>query len=245
MGGLASWPARWGARLREGGLTDDPIAWSDASSWARMAAYADAVRSDPRHAARAVTPAVAERTRHGGALRQPQPMHGASSDANDAVHPGDSATPLLQVDNVSLEYRTPDHVVQATQGVSFQVHEAERFVLLGPSGCGKSTLLKAAAGFLQPREGAIRLDGREVRGPGPDRVVVFQEFRSGSACLNSLPRFLSGFRAGCQRCRVVHSGGRHLRRTHAAAGNSGRTSDLHLTRPASLLAGRRSTLHRA
>ena len=69
--------------------------------------------------------------------------------------------------------------------------------------------------------------------------------RSGSACLNSLPRFLSGFRAGCQRCRVVHSGGRHLRRTHAAAGNSGRTSDLHLTRPASLLAGRRSTLHRA
>ena len=211
MGGLASWPARWGARLREGGLTDDPIAWSDASSWARMAAYADAVRSDPRHAARAVTPAVAERTRHGGALRQPQPMHGASSDANDAVHPGDSATPLLQVDNVSLEYRTPDHVVQATQGVSFQVHEAERFVLLGPSGCGKSTLLKAAAGFIRPTEGQIRLDGHAVRGPGPDRIVVFQEFDQLPPWKTVLQNVLFPLRAsGTQRGAEAEERARHF-----------------------------------
>jgi hypothetical protein len=69
--------------------------------------------------------------------------------------------------------------------------------------------------------------------------------RSGSACLNSFPRLLSGFRAGCQRCRVVHGGGRRLRRTHAAVGNSGRTRDLHLTRPARAAAGRQSTLGRA
>jgi len=85
-------------------------------------------------------------------------------------------TPLLQVDQVSLEYATADRIVRATHRVSFDVHEADRFVLLGPSGCGKSTLLKAVAGFLIPREGQIRLDGRVVRGPGPDRVVVFQEF---------------------------------------------------------------------
>jgi len=87
----------------------------------------------------------------------------------------DSA-PLLQVDNVSLEYRTPERVVRATHRVSFDVHAADRFVLLGPSGCGKSTLLKAVAGFIPPVEGEIRLDGRRVAQPGPDRIVVFQEF---------------------------------------------------------------------
>ncbi|MFP5475669.1 MAG: ABC transporter ATP-binding protein [Gammaproteobacteria bacterium] len=87
-----------------------------------------------------------------------------------------SAAALLQVQGVSLEYRTPEHVVRATHQVSFDVHQAERFVLLGPSGCGKSTLLKAIAGFIPPAEGEIHLDGRRVQGPGPDRIVVFQEF---------------------------------------------------------------------
>ena len=83
---------------------------------------------------------------------------------------------LLQVDKVSLEYRTPQRVVRATHEVSFEVDRADRFVLLGPSGCGKSTLLKAVAGFIEPVAGSIRLDGTEVREPGPDRIVVFQEF---------------------------------------------------------------------
>jgi len=83
---------------------------------------------------------------------------------------------LLQVDGVSLEYRTPERVVRATHRVSFELHEADRFVLLGPSGCGKSTLLKAIGGFIAPVEGEIRLDGRAVTAPGPDRIVVFQEF---------------------------------------------------------------------
>lgn len=83
---------------------------------------------------------------------------------------------MLAFDRVSLEYASGTRVVRATHQVSLQVHDAERYVLLGPSGCGKSTLLKAAAGFLFPREGAITLDGQPVRGPGPDRIVVFQEF---------------------------------------------------------------------
>ena len=84
--------------------------------------------------------------------------------------------PLLAFDRVSLEYATDRHVVRATHQVSLSVFEAERYVLLGPSGCGKSTLLKAAAGFIAPREGAVRLDGQTIEGPGPDRIVVFQEF---------------------------------------------------------------------
>lgn len=87
------------------------------------------------------------------------------------------ATPaLLTVNNVSLEYRTAQQVVRATHQVSFEVDQADRFVLLGPSGCGKSTLLKAVAGFIEPSEGQIRLQGEAVRGPGADRIVVFQEF---------------------------------------------------------------------
>ncbi|MDR7053896.1 NitT/TauT family transport system ATP-binding protein [Pseudomonas koreensis] len=83
---------------------------------------------------------------------------------------------LLAVDHVSLEYRTPQRVVRATHQVSFAVDPADRFVLLGPSGCGKSTLLKAVAGFIQPCEGEISLQGQRIDAPGPDRIVVFQEF---------------------------------------------------------------------
>jgi NitT/TauT family transport system ATP-binding protein len=92
------------------------------------------------------------------------------------AQPKVEATPLLGIDGVTLEYTTEQARVRATHRVSLQVHEAERYVLLGPSGCGKSTLLKAAAGFIAPREGRITLDGQPVRGPGPERIVVFQEF---------------------------------------------------------------------
>jgi NitT/TauT family transport system ATP-binding protein len=84
--------------------------------------------------------------------------------------------PLVQVVDVTLQYKTPDHLVTATYRVSFDIYPAERFVILGPSGCGKSTLLKAIAGFLKPAEGQILLRGKPVAGPGPDRMMVFQEF---------------------------------------------------------------------
>jgi NitT/TauT family transport system ATP-binding protein len=112
----------------------------------------------------------------GVALRREAPAATSLPAPPGVLAPAPVAPAMLQVDGVSLEYRTPDRLVRATHRVSFDVHEAERFVLLGPSGCGKSTLLKAVAGFLQPVEGEIRLDGKPVREPGPDRIVVFQEF---------------------------------------------------------------------
>jgi NitT/TauT family transport system ATP-binding protein len=84
--------------------------------------------------------------------------------------------PLLDVRGVTLQYRTRDHLITATYRIDFQVHQSDRFVLLGPSGCGKSTLLKAVGGFLTPVEGEIRLRGEPIRKPGPDRMIVFQEF---------------------------------------------------------------------
>ncbi|HTR56675.1 MAG TPA: ABC transporter ATP-binding protein [Casimicrobiaceae bacterium] len=83
---------------------------------------------------------------------------------------------LLDVRGVTLQYKTRDHLVTATYRVDFQVFASDRFVLLGPSGCGKSTLLKAVGGYLEPVEGEIRLKGERVTRPGPDRMMVFQEF---------------------------------------------------------------------
>ncbi len=84
--------------------------------------------------------------------------------------------PLLDVQQVTLQYKTSERVVTATHRVSFSVLAGDRFVLLGPSGCGKSTLLKAVGGYLPPTEGEITLRGKRVTGPGPDRMMVFQEF---------------------------------------------------------------------
>ena len=87
-----------------------------------------------------------------------------------------AAAPLLEVSGVTLQYKTKDHLVTATYRVDFRVFTSDRFVLLGPSGCGKSTLLKAVGGYLTPVEGSIRLKGAAITRPGPDRMMVFQEF---------------------------------------------------------------------
>jgi NitT/TauT family transport system ATP-binding protein len=84
--------------------------------------------------------------------------------------------PILDVRGVTLQYKTKEHLITATYRVDFQVFPSDRFVLLGPSGCGKSTLLKGVAGYMKPVEGEIRLKGRRIEEPGPDRVMVFQEF---------------------------------------------------------------------
>ena len=85
-------------------------------------------------------------------------------------------TALLEVDGVTLTYKTPQTLVTATRRVSFHVDQSDRYVLLGPSGCGKSTLLKAVGGYMSPTEGEIRIKGRKVTEPGADRMMVFQEF---------------------------------------------------------------------
>ena len=84
--------------------------------------------------------------------------------------------PLLRVRGTTLQYKTRQYLVTATYRVDFDVRAADRFVILGPSGCGKSTLLKAIGGFLKPVEGEITIGGRRVERPGPDRMMVFQEF---------------------------------------------------------------------
>ena len=93
-----------------------------------------------------------------------------------AVTDTDPGRPLLDVRGVTIQYKTQHHLITATYRVSFNVLQGDRFVVVGPSGCGKSTLLKAVGGYLQPTEGEIRLKGELITKPGPDRIMVFQEF---------------------------------------------------------------------
>lgn len=103
-------------------------------------------------------------------------MDTPNPDAAGSVPAATTAEPILAVDGVTLQYKTKEHLITATYRVSFDVFPADRYVVLGPSGCGKSTILKGVAGYMRPVEGAIRLKGREISEPGPDRVMVFQEF---------------------------------------------------------------------
>jgi len=84
--------------------------------------------------------------------------------------------PLLRAEHVTLAYAGERGIVRALDDASFEVWRGDRFVLLGPSGCGKSTLLKAVGGLIAPLAGSLRLGGELIRAPGPDRIVVFQEF---------------------------------------------------------------------
>src|SRR5207244_3318971 len=81
----------------------------------------------------------------------------------------------LKLTNVSKVYETSAQTVEALQPVNLEIREGEFVVFFGPSGCGKSTLLNAIAGFETTTEGEITLDGRAVRGPHYDRLMMFQE----------------------------------------------------------------------
>ena len=72
--------------------------------------------------------------------------------------------------------RGPQGAVVALQPTDLAVSRGEFVAILGPSGCGKSTLLRIVAGLDRPSSGEVRLDGRLVVGPGPERGMVFQSY---------------------------------------------------------------------
>src|SRR5690606_17463033 len=65
--------------------------------------------------------------------------------------------------------------LQVIQDFSRQIDEGELVALVGPSGCGKSTLLHMAAGLEKPSTGSVLADGNRIRGPHPERTLMFQE----------------------------------------------------------------------
>ncbi|QQE65337.1 bacitracin ABC transporter ATP-binding protein [Leptolyngbya sp. BL0902] len=84
--------------------------------------------------------------------------------------------PFLVIDNLSKVYPTPTGDYVVLDGINLAVKEGEFVCVIGHSGCGKSTLLDMVAGFRQPTEGQVRLETQPIQEPGPDRMVVFQNY---------------------------------------------------------------------
>ena len=88
----------------------------------------------------------------------------------------DTMSAQIQIRGVHQLFTTADKEVVALRDINLDIPQGQFVCLLGPSGCGKSTLLNAIAGFVLPTSGTIITDGIEVRQPGPDRGMVFQEY---------------------------------------------------------------------
>jgi nitrate ABC transporter ATP-binding subunit len=82
----------------------------------------------------------------------------------------------LIVEQVSKTYATPKGPYTVLEGVDLTIFESEFVCLIGHSGCGKSTLLDMVSGFRKPSTGEVRLQGKQISRPGPDRMVVFQNY---------------------------------------------------------------------
>ncbi len=83
---------------------------------------------------------------------------------------------FLAIDNVSQVYATAKGSYPVLENVNLAVSEGEFICIIGHSGCGKSTLLNMVAGFLQPSGGEVRLRNQRITKPGPDRMMVFQNY---------------------------------------------------------------------
>jgi NitT/TauT family transport system ATP-binding protein len=85
----------------------------------------------------------------------------------------------LQVRNLSKKFKSTSsdkaEYVIAIENIDLTISDGEFVSIVGPSGCGKSTLLNILAGLDKPTEGEIILNGHEIEGTGPDRIMVFQE----------------------------------------------------------------------
>ena len=89
---------------------------------------------------------------------------------------GEKRAIKVLVDDVRKVFRGRDNEVVALNGINLAIHENEFVCVVGPSGCGKSTLLNIIASLHAATSGRVMMDGKEVKGTGVERGVVFQQY---------------------------------------------------------------------
>ncbi|MQA85272.1 MAG: ATP-binding cassette domain-containing protein [Streptosporangiales bacterium] len=89
-----------------------------------------------------------------------------------------SASPAIEARGVTVAYERARHkdTLVALQDFDLEIRSGEFVTVVGPSGCGKSTFLNVVAGLVPPARGEVFVEGKPVRGPGPERSVVFQDY---------------------------------------------------------------------
>ncbi len=92
------------------------------------------------------------------------------------VKPQTNPQAFLSFENVSKIYPTPQGPYTVLENINLTIDQGEFICVIGHSGCGKSTLLNMVSGFNQPTHGRVLLEGEVIRVPGPDRMVVFQNY---------------------------------------------------------------------
>ncbi|WP_413199075.1 nitrate ABC transporter ATP-binding protein [Nostoc piscinale] len=90
--------------------------------------------------------------------------------------PQTKADNFLVIEGVSKIYPTPEGPYTVLDGIDLKVREGEFVCLIGHSGCGKSTLLNMVSGFNTPTDGVVMLQDQPITEPGPDRMMVFQNY---------------------------------------------------------------------
>lgn len=87
-----------------------------------------------------------------------------------------TSTAFLEFDSVSKIYPTAKGSYTVLEDVNLTIKEGEFICLIGHSGCGKSTLLSMVSGLNKPSTGEIRLKNQRITQPGPERMVIFQNY---------------------------------------------------------------------
>ena len=83
---------------------------------------------------------------------------------------------LLEIKGVNKQFFADGKEMEALHDINLSIRENEFVCFIGPSGCGKTTLLRIVAGLEEPTSGTVTLDGDPIRGPSPERGMVFQEY---------------------------------------------------------------------
>ena len=82
----------------------------------------------------------------------------------------------LKIENMEIAFNTPRGRFVAVRDINLDIAKGEIVSIIGHSGCGKSTILNAISGMLFPSKGKVTINGTEIKGPGPDRGIVFQNY---------------------------------------------------------------------